>query len=71
MYLQQLLKERNKAKKKYCRTLHRQDKTELNRLTNEVKTEMNSYRNEQWESKLQQLTIEDLSLWMMTKVITK
>lgn len=37
-YLQELLKQKNKANKKNCRILHQQDKTELNRLSNEIRT---------------------------------
>lgn len=64
-----LLETKRKAKKKYIKTLHPDDKRELNRLTNEVKMEIRSYNNEKWNDKLETLTTEDNSLWQMAAAL--
>lgn len=70
-HIRNLLKDKNRAKKTYVRTLHPQDKTELNRLTEEVKTKLTEYKNDKWKRHLETLSIQDNSLWKTTNALTK
>lgn len=69
--IKDIIKAKNKAKKRYMRTFHPQDKTNLNYLTNEVKRLLQDYRNEQWNTFLTTLETEDQSLWNTTRALTK
>lgn len=56
--LYQLIRAKRSAKKEYQRTLCLDDKRELNRLTQLVRDELELFRNEKWQEKLQQLSTE-------------
>lgn len=68
--LRNLIRDKNHAKKTYVKTLHPTDKTKLNRLTEEVKTRLEDYRNERWRAHLGTLSTQDQSLWKMTNILT-
>lgn len=65
-----LLRQKKKAKKSYYRTLHPGDKARLNRLTETTKQKLKEYRETQWAQRLQSLSVQDTSLWKMTKILT-
>jgi hypothetical protein len=45
------------------------DRTEANRLGNEVKYALIDHRNDRWERKLESLSTEDNSIWRMAKAL--
>lgn len=63
------------AKKKlireYKHTLHPDTKTKLNAITNEIKMDLKKLYNEEWNKKVQQLQVNDHSIWKVTKQLTK
>lgn len=68
-HIVQLIREKNQFKKVYKRTLHQRDKTQLNKYTNLVKEAIKKHKNKEWEEKLKSLSVEDQSLWQITKAI--
>ncbi|GJQ75146.1 hypothetical protein Trydic_g9754 [Trypoxylus dichotomus] len=56
--------------KEYKRTLHPDIKRELNRVTHEIKEDLREQLNFEWDTKVERLNTEDLSLWKMTKTLT-
>lgn len=68
--LQQLKKEKRKAKKTYMKTLNPDDKRKLNTLTQKLREEINELANIEWEQKIENLQEEDLSLWKMARSLT-
>lgn len=69
VYLRNLIKQKNRAKRDYIRTLDPQRKHRLNQLTNEVQQQLKEHRNQQWEKKINSLTTEDRSLWKMVRAL--
>jgi hypothetical protein len=67
-HIQQLIQTKNKARRKYHRTLDPNDKTHLNRAANELKQELlREHSNKKWTTLLENTKIEDNSLWRLTK----
>jgi hypothetical protein len=66
-HIQQLIQTKNKARKKYHRTLDPNDKTHLNRAANELKHALREYSNKKWTTLLENTKIKDNSLWRLTK----
>lgn len=67
--IRDLIRERNRARKRYHRTLAPEDRTEKNRLIAEVRRQLAEYREETWNNRLESLATEDKSLWRMTKIL--
>lgn len=55
---------KRKLSKEYHRRLNPMIKTKLNKITSEIKTEINGHYKDEWDT-------EDNSLWKMTKSLTK
>jgi hypothetical protein len=64
-----LIRAKNLARRQAYRTGSAVDRTEANRLGNEVKFALIDHRSDRWERKLKSLTAEDNSIWRMTKVL--
>lgn len=67
--IRDLVRDRNRARRRYRRTLAPVDRADVNRLCAEVRRRLQEYRNSKWCQKLEELTTEDCSLWRMTKVL--
>jgi hypothetical protein len=68
-FIVELIRNKNRARRIAHRTGFAADRTEANRQQFEVKKALIDFRNEQWEQKLESLTIEDNSIWKMTKLL--
>lgn len=64
-----LISEKRRARKRWQRTRAQQDKQILDRLTRDVRQELNTHTNRQWTNKLSKLSYKDGSLWKMTKAL--
>lgn len=67
--IKELIRQKNKTKRKAQRTLNPNYKLETNRLTNIIKEEINTYREEKWDDKVKSLNTADGSLWRMSKAL--
>lgn len=67
--LRELIREKNRAKKRYARTLDPLHKRELNQLQARVKDSLKAEYNERFAEKLSILQAKDVSLWRMTKAL--
>lgn len=65
--LKQLIKTKNKAKKRAQLTMSPLDKAEANRLTTLVKNEIYNYKNSIWNTTLENTSTQDNSLYHITK----
>lgn len=70
-HLKLKIMEKKKLCKKYQRTLHPDAKTALNKITNEIKSELQQHYNEEWENKLISLNVQDNSVWKTIQQFTK
>jgi hypothetical protein len=64
-----LIRTKNRARRLAFRTGAAVDRTEANRLGNEVKYALIDHRNDRWERKLESLSTEDHSIWRMAKAL--
>jgi retron-type reverse transcriptase len=64
-----LIRTKNRARRHAFRTGAAVDRTEANRLGNEVKYALIDHRNDRWERKLESLSTEDNSIWRMAKAL--
>jgi retron-type reverse transcriptase len=64
-----LIRTKNRARRLAFRTGAAVDRTEANRLGNEVKYALIDHRNDRWERKLESLSTEDNSIWRMAKAL--
>jgi hypothetical protein len=64
-----LIGAKNRARRLAFRTGDALDRTEANRLGNEVKYALIDHRSDRWETKLESLTTEDNSIWRMAKAL--
>jgi retron-type reverse transcriptase len=64
-----LIRTKNRARRHAFRTGAAVDRTEANRLGNEVKYALIDHRNDRWERKLESLSTEDSSIWRMAKAL--
>jgi hypothetical protein len=64
-----LIRTKNRARRHAFRTGAAVDRTEANRLGNEVKYALIDHRNDRWERKLESLSTEDDSIWRMAKAL--
>lgn len=68
-HIKDLIKEKNRARRKHHRTLDLQDKTHLNYLTTQDKIELDEYRNKKWNDKVELLSVKDNSVWKIAKAL--
>lgn len=71
LYIQKLLKEKHKARRKWQRTRETNIKKRLNQLTRRVKWELDNHRYNSYKMYLSKLNPKDASLWTATKRILK
>jgi hypothetical protein len=64
-----LIRAKNRATRLAFRTGDALDRTEANRLGNEVKYALIDHRSDRWETKLESLATEDNSIWRMAKAL--
>lgn len=64
-----LIRTRNFYRKRWQKYRNWQDKTEMNKLTTEIRSQITTYRRETWNDKIQKLNTKDNSLWKMTKTL--
>lgn len=64
-----LIREKDRARRRFRRTRNPSDRTLANHLKREVRQALLEFRNEQWQKKLESLNREDNSIWRMTKVL--
>lgn len=70
-YIRNLIKEKRRARSRWQRTRLRYDKQLFNRLTNELKTQIRTYKAQIYDEYLSSLNSHDGSLWRCTKRILK
>lgn len=66
-----LIKFRNKIRKKWQRFRREVDKARITAVTFSIKQKIRAYRNECWTKTLSELSITDQSLWKMTRKLNK
>jgi hypothetical protein len=66
-----IIKTRNQTRKLWQRTALPQHRTEMNRLTAQIRLTIKEHKNEQWTQTLEKLKPTDNSLWVMTKALKK
>jgi hypothetical protein len=64
-----LIRAKNRARRLAFRNGDTPDRTEANRLGNEVKYVLIDHRSNRWETKLESLATEDNSIWRMAKAL--
>jgi hypothetical protein len=64
-----LIRAKNRARRLAFRNGDTPDRTEANRLGNEVKYVLIDHRSDRWETKLESLATEDNSIWRMAKAL--
>jgi hypothetical protein len=64
-----LIRAKNLARRHAYQTGSAVDRTEANRLGNEIKYALIDHRSDLWERKLKSLTAEDNSIWRMAKAL--
>lgn len=69
--LRELIKRKNQARRRYQRNCSPQSRAEKNRLQNEVSNLLRERAQQQWEQLLQDINMEDGSLWSLTKSLRK
>lgn len=67
--IKDLIKIKNKVRKKYQKTLNPIYKTEYNRLNKQVKTLCQNHRMDSWNDKISSLCREDNSIWQFAKTV--
>lgn len=70
-HIQELIRKRNRIRNIYQRTkvdIYRQQK---NSLSNTITREIQTWNNDNWEKKLQNLNVKDNSIWKTAKSFTK
>ena len=65
------IKNKNKLRKLWQRTQDTQIKTQLNRMTKDIATEITTHKNDKWNQKLSELSTKDNSFWKFTKNMKK
>lgn len=65
----QLIRNRNKLRKRWQRTRMAQDKADYYKLNRNIKKKIFEHRNKKWNKQLQKLNPKDNSLWRMTKIL--
>lgn len=68
-HLSDLIREKNRIRRRVRRWAFPADKQELNRLKNEVRYALQDYRNERWQERVEELSTENNSLWKMAKAL--
>ena len=71
LHIQKLIQERNKERRSYQASRNEDTKLNRNRLSNQIKKEIATWKNKQWSDKLSNLSVKNNSLWKMTKSLTK
>lgn len=69
IYLKELIKEKNKARRTYHRTLNPQDKTHLNYMTRRVTEALTEHQNDKWQEKMEELQKQDSNVWKIAKAL--
>lgn len=64
-----LIRRRNRARRRAQRTWNPADKAEANALTEAVRRAVRDHRSETWKEKLESLEANDCSLWRMAKIL--
>ncbi|GFV75883.1 probable RNA-directed DNA polymerase from transposon X-element [Trichonephila clavipes] len=70
-YIHNLIRDKNRAKKKYNNTLNPVDKQNYYRLQEKLKKELKKISQENWNNKLESLNTRDNSLWQCQKFFRK
>ena len=66
-----MIKTRNSLRRIYQRLNSDEVRIIKNKLANKIKREINEFENLNWDQKLQNLKVQDNSLWKMTKCLIK
>ncbi|GLV46515.1 hypothetical protein CBL_20844 [Carabus blaptoides fortunei] len=64
-----LIKSKNRARRKWQRTLNPEDKRAANQLKEQVTQSLKEYREKSWQEKITTLSSEDNSVWKMSKTL--
>ncbi|CAK9799282.1 Probable RNA-directed DNA polymerase from transposon X-element [Anthophora plagiata] len=67
-YIINMIKDKNKMRRKWQRTRIVEFKKLMKRKTNDIRMAIVTHRNNTWTNKLQKLNTNDNSLWRMTKI---
>ncbi|GFT59601.1 RNA-directed DNA polymerase from mobile element jockey [Trichonephila clavipes] len=70
-YIHNLIRDKNRAKKKYNNTLNPIDKQNYYRLQEKLKKELKKISQENWNNKLESLNTRDNSLWQCQRFFRK
>ncbi|GFU02569.1 RNA-directed DNA polymerase from mobile element jockey [Trichonephila clavipes] len=70
-YIHNLIRDKNRAKKKYNNTLNPIDKQNYYRLQEKLKKELKKISQENWNNKLESLNTSDNSLWQCQRFFRK
>lgn len=68
-YILNLIKERNKIRKKHQQMGHAQLKQQQNTLTHQIKKEIKEHQNEKWNKRLREVKPNNNTLWHLTKYL--
>lgn len=66
-----LIKSRNRLRKKFQKTRNPQHKTLCNKLTHVIREEMIAHKNKTWQQKLENIKPSSNSIWQLTKSLTR
>lgn len=66
-----LIRTKNRIRKRWQNTRRDEDKRRMTELTNQIRTDIKTYKNKCWTEKLTKLNVRDNSLWKITKNLRK
>lgn len=67
--LMQLVREKNRAKRRAYTTLDPADRVRACRLQNQLRREIREYREEQWQSRLESMTSDHTAVWKLARAL--
>lgn len=70
-FIIKIIKERNKFRKRWQRFGQQSDKFTMKQLNTQIKSKIQEFRNNTWNTKLRNLDPQDNSLWKMSKLLRK
>lgn len=68
-HISDLIREKNRARRRVRRWFAQEDKRELNRLKVLVRDALFAYENEKWQERVEELSPDEKSLWKMAKTL--
>ena len=69
--IRELIREKNRVRRRWQRYARPEDRVASNRLAAQVKERLREYRSARWDAKLESLSTQNQSLWRMAKALRK